>query len=335
MLYSQIAQPSRRNVLKLSAGAVLAAAAAKPGDAFAQMNKGMITAVVGFPPGGAPDLVARVIAAMLRERIGRTVIVENRPGANGLLAMQAVKNASGSNTMLIVGPIEMVTLSPHVKRVLPYNTMKDFAPVASISSNAYGLAVGPLAPVKTIPELVAWCKAHPQQATYGTSGIGTPHHLLGMIFARAAGIEFTNISYRGGTDVLKDVQGGSVASLIAALPLLVTRQRSGSLDVIATTGSERNKALPDVPTFAEVGYPAMTSSGVMGIFTSRATPASEVELIAEAMNNITRSPEFTAAAEKFGQDPNPLSRADFSALLQREYERWKGVVQETGFHPED
>ncbi len=289
--------------------------------------------LVGYPPGGAPDLVARALAEQLQARGGRPVVVENRSGANGQIAMETTRNASGLTVVL--APTEAIALNPHVKRTLPYDTFADFTPIASISSNTYGLAVGPLAPVKSIQEFATWCKANPEKATYGTPGVGTPHHLLGQYFGRAAGFEFRHIAYRGGGDVLQDVQGGTVASLIAALPLLITRQKPGVLTVIGMTGEVRDPALPDVATFAEAGYPTITADGSFGLFTSSKTPTTEVARLAELTNAIVRDPAFEKSIAKFGQKPHPLSVDEFKASLRQQFERWKAVVQDIGFKPED
>lgn len=326
--------PSRRRFLSAALAAGGAAAIARPMVVLAQSTK-PITLIVGFPPGGAPDLIARVVAESLKERTGRVVVVENRPGANGQMAMQATKNAgTGSTTTVIVSPIEAVTLQPHVKKSLPYDPAGDFTPLASLSSNAYGLAVGPLANVGSIKEFVAWCKAHEKDATFGTPGLGTPHHLLGEEFARLAGIKLTHVSYRGGNDVLQDVQGGSVASLVAALPLLVTRRQPGKLTVIGSTGTQRHPLMPEVPTFAEAGFPQMTSDGVMGMFTSVKTSKEDAKQIAVAMNEVVKTDTFAQSVSRFGQEPHPLDEKTLDALLKTESARWKKVVADINFAPD-
>lgn len=323
---------SRRTFLAGSTAAI--GLASGGGRAFAQADR--ITIIVGFPPGGAPDLVARVVAENLKERTGRTVIVENKPGANGQIAMQTVLNAThAQGTTLILAPAEAVTLQPHIKKSLPYNPATDFVPISGVSSNTYGLAVGPLSKATTLKEFIAWSKAHPKDAAFGTPGIGTPHHLLGMRLARAAGFEYTHIAYRGGSDVLQDVQGGTVSSLIAALPLLVTRHKPGVLTVLATTGTARHKSLPDVPTFAEAGFPQMNQDGIMGLFASAKLPAADAAALSKAMAEAIRSEGFARSVDRFGQQPHLQSAAEFAETLKKDSAAWKQVVVDIGFKPED
>lgn len=320
------------NRRKILTGAAAAAVTSLATPSIAQSK--LITVIVGFPPGGTPDLIARVVADIFKQRTGRTVVVENRPGANGQIAMQTAKNVAGG-TKVVVAPIEAITLTPYIRTHLPYDPMKDFTPLAALSSNAYGLAVGPLAQVTTVADFIAWCKANETSATFGTPGVGTPHHLLGQEFARLAGFKFTHVVYKGGTDVLQDVMGGAVASVISALPLLITRRKLSKLTVLATTGVQRHPILPEVPTFAEAGFPQLTSDGVMGLFTSVNTPKDEIQALSETMMAAVRGEAFVKSVERFGQEPRPLDRATFEALLKSESDRWGHLVAQAGFRPED
>jgi tripartite-type tricarboxylate transporter receptor subunit TctC len=330
MSETTFARLSRRQFMARMTAALGAAGLAGP--AFAQADR--VTIIVGFPPGGAPDLVARVVAESLQKRIGRTVIVENKPGANGQIAMQSAKAGSGQGTTLILAPAEALTLQPHIKKALPYEPMTDFVPVGAVSSNVYGLAVGPLSKTTNFKDFIAWAKANPKEAAFGTPGVGTPHHLLGMRLARAAGFDYTHIAYRGGSDVLQDVQGGTVSSLIAALPLLITRHKPGVLTIIATTGTERSKSLPEVPTFAELGYPQMNQDGIMALFASAKVPKDEVAALSKALAEAVRSDGFAGSVDRFGQQPYLHSVPEFQATLKHDFEAWKAVVKDIGFVPE-
>jgi tripartite-type tricarboxylate transporter receptor subunit TctC len=326
---------SRRQFAAWAAGGLTAAT--WPQRASAQADPGgRITILVGFPPGGTPDLVARVIAERMRARLGRPVIVENRTGASGQIAMQTARTAPAASTTLVLSPSEMLTLRPHVVKTLPYDPFADFVPVASLCSNPYGFAVGALTSVKSLAEFVAWCKANPRDATYGTPGAGTPHHFLGVMFARAAGIEFTHVPYRGGAIALNEVQSGQIAAIIAALPLLVTQLRpGGALNVLAITGRARSRSLPNVPTFAELGYEGLEAEGVLALVAPASLAAAEARKLTEAVEAIVRTDEFAQAVEKFGQQAYAMPAAEFATRLRRESERWKALVRDTGFKPEE
>lgn len=322
---------TRRKVLSHALMVSLGAATIRHSRAQGQPT---INILVGFPAGGTPDLVARMVAEHIRAGTGRTVIVENRTGGAGVIAMQSALSAQpAGGTTLVLSPAELLTLYPYVRASLPYDPFTDFVPVASLASNPYGIACGPQADTKSVPEFVAWCKANPGKANFGTPGSGTPQHFIGTMFARAAGIELQHIPYRGGAPALQDLLGGQIAALITALPLIVGPHRNGKLSVIATTGRGRSQNLEGVPTLSELGYRGLTQEGVMGLFATKSVPPDDIAQLGALLETYVRTPKFADAVRAFGQTPHALNREAYMQELRAGSEHWKTVVKESGFKP--
>jgi tripartite-type tricarboxylate transporter receptor subunit TctC len=320
---------SRRQILS---GSLAAAASAATIQTPRAQGPARITILVGFPAGGTPDLVARLISEHIRTKTGRTIVVENRTGGAGVIAMQAAVTAQPeAGTTLILSPAELLTLYPHVQATLRYDPFADFVPVASLASNPYGIACGPLAGVKTVPDFIGWCKANSAQANFGTPGAGTPQHFIGTMFARAAGIELQHIPYRGGAPALQDLLSGQIAALVSALPLIVGQHQSGTLAVIGTTGRARTASLPGVPTLVELGYASLVEEGVMGLFGTAKAPADDISQLSELLEAYVRTPEFAQTVRTFGQVPHSRTREAYLQELRAGSERWKAVVRDTGF----
>jgi tripartite-type tricarboxylate transporter receptor subunit TctC len=303
------------------------------GQACAQTGK-PLRVLVGYPPGGAVDVVAREIGEGLRTA-GYAVVVENRTGAAGRLATEQMLSAPPDGSTLVCMPGGNATIFPHVYPKLKYDPFKDLVPLAAACEFTFALGVGPGTPAKTLKEFVDWAKAHPGKASYGTPGGGTAMHFMGVMFARAAGFEFTHVPYRGGAAAIVDVLGGTVPALATTLPNLVQPHRQGKLRILAFTGSKRLPGLPDVPTFKEAGYPGLEITENFGFFAHARTPPAIVAELHAALRAAATQSRVTAALEKLEFDPVSMTQAEYAALLKADHERWGPVIKATGYKAED
>ncbi len=290
--------------------------------------------LVGFPPGGAVDVVAREVGEGLRSA-GYAVVVENRTGASGRLATEQLMAAPADGSIVVFMPGGNATIFPHVYARLKVDPMKDLVPLAAACEFTFGLGVGPGTPAKTLKEFVEWAKANPGKSSYGTPGGGTAMHFMGVMFARAAGFEFTHIPYRGGAAAIVDVLGGTVPALATTLPNLVQPHRQGKLRMLAFTGIKRMQGLPDVPTFTEAGYPGLEMTEKFGFFAHAGTPPAIVAELHSAMRAAASQPRVTAALQKLEFDPVSMTQGEYAALLRAEHERWGPVIKATGYKAED
>jgi tripartite-type tricarboxylate transporter receptor subunit TctC len=289
--------------------------------------------LVGYPPGGAVDVVAREVGEELRSA-GYTVIVENRAGAAGRLATEAMLQAPPDGTTVAMMPGGNVSIFQHVYPRLKYR-LEDLVPLASVCSFNFALAVGPGTPARTLKEFVTWAKANPGKANYGSPGGGTAMHFMGVMFARQAGIDFQHIPYKGGAAAMTDVLGGTTPALATTLPNLVIQHKAGKLRILAFTGEKRLPTLPDVPTFKEEGYPDLVISEVFGFFASAKIPAPVLAELEAAMTTAASRPRVVGAIDKLEFDTLVQGRAEFTARLKADLERWGPIVKATGYKVED
>jgi tripartite-type tricarboxylate transporter receptor subunit TctC len=315
----------RRHALALITAAGLAAFA--PSTVTAQTKP--LKILVGYPAGGAVDVVARQMAEEMRT-LGYNAIVENKTGAAGQLATEAMLAAPADGSTVVFMPGGNVTIFPHVYPSLRYG-MADLKPLTSVCSFTFALGVGPGTPAKTLKEFVDWAKANPGKANYGTPGAGTAMHFLGVMFARQAGIDFQHVPYRGGAAAMTDVLGGNISGLATTLPNLVTHHKSGKLRILAFSGDQPLPGLPGVSTFKDLGYPELQISEVFGLFASSKTPASIQAELEKAMMTAAKSPRLVAAIEKLEFDSEVLNSLEFSRKLKTDLERWGPVIKATGY----
>ena len=306
-----------------------------PGLASAQVPKN-IKVIVAFPAGGAVDVAARTYTEALRKATGATIIVENKTGAGGRLGTQSAKEAAPDGTTLLFSPSSILTVYPHVYKKLPYDTLKDFAPLAPASEYVFGLAVGPATPAKTLPEFLDWTRKNPDKASYGSSGAGTSPHFLGVMLGRAANVPLTDVPYRGGANALTDVIGGQLAAMMTTLPNLIQPEKSGRLRILAHSGQARLKDVPNVPTFKELGYPKLEIEESFGFFAPARTPAPVLDALNSAITAAGRSAEVQQGLAKLGfEAPPAIDRAKFTAMIDRELKQWAEIVKTSGFTPEE
>jgi tripartite-type tricarboxylate transporter receptor subunit TctC len=289
--------------------------------------------LVGYPAGGAVDVVARRLGEELRAQ-GFNAVVENRTGAAGQLATEAMLAAPTDGSTVVLMPGGNATIFPHVYPKLRYS-LADLAPLTSVCSFQFGLAVGPGTPAKNLKEFVDWAKANPGKASYGTPGAGTAMHFMGVMFAKMAGIDFLHVPYRGGAAAMTDVLGGTIPALATTLPNLVTHHKSGKLRILGFTGDRSLPGLPGVPTFKEQGYPELVLNEVFGVFASVKTPPPLLAELEKALVAAASTPAFVASIEKLEFDSGTMHSAEFVRYLKTDLERWGPVIKATGYTAAD
>lgn len=323
---------SRRQFL--AAAALPAATAALPSVAWAQNN--VVRLVVGFAAGGAADFVARQLAQHLQAELGRTVLVENRPGAGGRIAVDVVKAAPADGRTLLVTPGSILTIYPHVYDKLSYQPLRDLVPVANLCAVPYSMNVGPGVPasVLTLQDFAAWLKAHPQLASYGSPGAGTTPHFIGAMFAASVGIDYLHVPYKGGSLALQDVMGGQLTSSFNVVSEAVPHAHSPKLRTLAVSSQERIPQLPKVPTFAELGMKELTSQEWMGLLAPAGTKPEVVERLHAAANRSYAQPAVQKALAEMAFGVTTGTQAAFAQLLRQDLAKWGPVVRSTGFKAE-
>jgi tripartite-type tricarboxylate transporter receptor subunit TctC len=290
--------------------------------------------VVGFPPGGTVDLIARVVADKMKDTLGQPVVVENKPGAIGRIAADLVKAAAPDGTTIMVMPIGPMAVVPHVYADITYDPIKDFTPVALGATFPFAIAAGPGSGAKTWAEYAAWAKANPTKASYATSGAGSLPHFFGVLLGRGIGVEMVHIPYKGSAAYVNDLISGQVPSAIDAMADLTELHRAGKVKILASSGAKRSTALPDVPTFAELGVNNVEALGWFGFFAPAKTAKGIVDLLNRSINQALQSPDVAEKLSKVGIDPATGTPEDFAKIVASDYAKWGPIVKASGFKPE-
>ena len=286
--------------------------------------------LVGFPPGQATDMVARLVAARLAPMLGETVIVENRPGQGGSIALASLSQAPADGHAMVLAPLASLVVNPHIYKSTGYDTLKDFAPVALVADLPLVLVVNPSLPIKTVPELIAYARANPDKLTHPSSGNGTLSHLGIEVFKQHAGITILHVPYRGSVPAMTDLIGGVVNVAMDTVAVTEPFIRNGQMRLIASAYGKRVAAFPDTPTVAEQGFPEVDLSAWLGIVVAAATPKDRVDRLGAAINAITQSPDIVEKFTSLGAIPRALGPAEFGAYLASEDSRWSKVVKASG-----
>jgi len=317
----------RRRFLSLAAGAAMLPATSR--FAWAQdYPKRPIRWVVGFPPGGSTDIVARIIAPWLSERLGQQVIVENKPGAGTNLAAQSVVNAPpDGHTLLFVTPVNAINATLYGK--LPFNFMRDIAAIAGIVTVPFVLQVNPSFPAKNVAEFIAYAKANPDKVSMASAGIGSVPHMAGELFKLMTGVNMLHVPYRGSAPALSDLIAGHVHVMFDAMPASLPLIRSGALRALAVTTSDRSSALPDVPTVAET-VPGYETSSWYGIGAPKDTPSEIIERLNREIAAGLDNPIVKGRLAEANAAPMPLTSVQFGMHIAAETEKWARVVQAAG-----
>ncbi|MFN0299021.1 MAG: tripartite tricarboxylate transporter substrate binding protein [Burkholderiales bacterium] len=284
--------------------------------------------IVGFPPGGGTDAIARLMGQWLSQRLGQPLVIDNRPGAGTNIATEAVvKAAPDGHTLLLVGSPQAVNATLYDK--LKFSIVRDFAPVASIARGAYVMVVNPSFPAKTVPEFVAYAKANPGKITMASAGAGTPPHVAGELFKMMSGIDMLHVPYRGDVPALTDVLGARVDTYFSGLSGAIKHIRAGKLRALAVTTATPSEALPEIPAVSDfiAGYEA---SSFWGISAPKSTPVEIIEKLHKEINASLADPTLQARFSELGATAFPLSSVAFRDLIAAETEKWGKVVKFSG-----
>jgi tripartite-type tricarboxylate transporter receptor subunit TctC len=299
------------------------------GSALAQFPSKPITMVVGFEPGGGTDTVARVVAKFLAENIGQQVIVENRAGAGGNIAVDyTIKSAADGHTVVLAN-VGALTVNPHLIK-LGYDPMRDLAPVTMAVVFPNIIVAHPRIAAKTLADFVTLAKEKPGIITYGSSGVGGAGHLAGALLEQVAGIRLVHVPYKGGGPAMRGLLGGEIDCYISTPVAALPHIKSGRAIAIASTGTRRSTALPDVPTIAESGYAGYEAVNWYAYLVPARTPRPIVDLLNRELGKVLRTPAAVALLEKQGVDPEPGTPETLAAYMQREYQTWGKVVKDAG-----
>jgi tripartite-type tricarboxylate transporter receptor subunit TctC len=290
--------------------------------------------IVGFAAGGTADLIARVVAEKLKDSIGQPVIVDNRPGAIGRIAAEAVKNALPDGATIMVMPIGPMAVVPHVYKDIPYDPVRDFTPIALGATFQFAIAAGPASGAKNWAEFVAWARANPGKASYATSGAGSLPHFFGVLLGRGIGVEMVHVPYKGSAAYINDLLGGQVPAAVDAIADLTELHRAGRVTILASSGAQRSTALPEVPTFAELGVRNVAAMGWFGFFAPAKTPKPIVDALNRVINKALQAPDVVERLSKLGMDPATGTPEEFAKIVASDYAKWGPVVTASGFKPE-
>ena len=284
--------------------------------------------IIGFPPGGGIDIVARMIQPKLSEGLGQAVVVENRPGANGVLGMDAAAKAAHDGHTIFLGTLGNFSVNPALYPSLPFNVEKQFTPLTQLASVSFILYTNPNVPAKTVPELVAYAKASPNPLTFSSSGSGGLPHLAGELFAAVNGIKMTHIPYKGSAPAVAALMAGEIDVLFDNIPNILAQIKAGNVLAIAVTGLKPSPQLPGVPTVSETGAPGFEVNVWFGMQVPAATPKAVVSQINRQLAAIFREPDITKRFTDSGVQVVASTPEEFSQLLKSEVAKWGKVVQD-------
>jgi tripartite-type tricarboxylate transporter receptor subunit TctC len=314
----------RRKFLHLAAGAAALPAVSRV--AWAQVYPSRpVRIIVGFAPGGATDIMARLMGQSLSERLGQQFVIENRPGAASNVGTEAVVNAAPDGyTLLVVTSVNAINATLYEK--LNFNLIRDVAPVASTHREPFVMEANPSVPVKTVAEFIAHAKANPGKINMASAGIGSGNHISGELFKMMTGVNLVHVPYRGGGPALVDLLGGQVQVMFATMSSSIEYVRAGKLRALAVTTATRSPVLPDIPTVAEF-VPGYESSFWTGVGAPRNTPADIVEKLNKEINVALAEPKMIARLADLGGTALPGSPADFGKLIADDTEKWGKVIR--------
>src|SRR6516162_1779951 len=289
-----------------------------------------IRVLIAFPPGGPTDFVGRLIADKMSTLLGQRVYIENKPGANGTVGADNIAKADPDGYSLFLTTAGAVTISPHIIANIPYDSLRDFAPIAQVVTNTTVLVVNPKMAIKTAKELVALAKQKPGTIHFASTGIGSTTHLAQVLLADAAGASFLHVPYRGAAPMLTDLLGDQVQVVAADLTVLMAQIEVGTVVPIGAAADRRNQNIPDVPTLAEQGYPNTDASNWYALLAPAKTPTALIKKLNDAVNVALDDPDIRGKIVKSGAVPVGGTPEALGKFMRAEYDKWGRVVRDHG-----
>ena len=311
------------------AAALLRAMGAHAQEPVAAYPARPVRVVVAFTAGGTTDLIARSVGHQLADKLKQSFVIDNKPGSGGNIGTEFVVRAPPDGYTLIVNTVGPMTVNPTLYKKLPYNPLTDLVPVVMIADVPNVLVVNPSVPAATLDDFTTYAKGNPGQLSYGSDGIGTSSHLSGFMLARRAGFDATHVPYKG-VDALNDLLSGRLQFMFATIPSVIQHIQAGRLRAIAVTSSTRSRSLPDIPTVAERGFPGFQAGSWMGVFAPKGTPDAVIATLNKAVNEIIAVPAMQAQMVREGANPVGGTPAMLGQFTQKEFEKWRALVRESG-----
>jgi tripartite-type tricarboxylate transporter receptor subunit TctC len=310
--------------------ALLVAAAAQAASAQSAYPNRPVKILVGFTPGTAPDLAARILADRFAEIWGSPVLVEDVPGAGSNIATDRVAKAAADGYTLLMGGNSALVINPNLYETLPFDALKDFAPISQVFIAANVFALPPEVPVKTVADVVALAKAQPGKLSYAHGGVGTSQHLAAELFKYRAQVDIVPVAYRGTTALLPDLLAGRVTMSFANIVNVLPLAREGKLRALAITSIKRSPLAPDLPTMAEVGFPGFEAVPWFGLLAPAGTPKEIVDKIYAETARTLAMPEIRKKFDELGLEPIGNNPAEFAAVIKKETPEWAKVIKDAG-----
>jgi tripartite-type tricarboxylate transporter receptor subunit TctC len=321
---------TRRDTLAASAAALLGGIAHR---AFAQAAFETVRVITGFPPGGTSDTICRRVASKLAPGYGKSVVVENRAGAGGQIAIQGMKQMPADGTAILQTPMSMLGIYPHIYKKLQYDPIHDVTPVSLGAMFDFGFAVGPAVPasVTNIKEFLAWCKANPDKANFGSPAAGSVPHFIGVLIGRSGSVDLKHVPYRGTQPAILELIGGQIQAVSGPVGEFTQHVAAGKVRYLATTGARRNKFAPSVPTLVEQGLKDMAYNEWFGFYLPAKASPEVVQRANAALRAALAEKEVIDGLETMGLEAKSSSPAELAAMLKADTERWGPVVKAIGF----
>jgi len=318
--------------MKRRSFALAAASMLTPPAALAQ-DKPPIRILVGFPPGGSADIVARLLADKMRVTLAQSVLVDNKPGAAGRVALGEVKRAAPDGQTLVLAPSGALVVLPWLYKSLGYDPVRDFTPIARAVTFDFAITAGPAAPSGDLKTILAWMKDNPGKANYATPGAGTVPHFTGVLLSQGAGIPMTHVAYKGGAPAVNDLLGGQVPLMVDTPLETIEQHRAGKLRIVAVTGEVRTKSLPEVATLKEQGI-NMTADAFFGLYGPAGMPADLTARISRAVADALRQSDVSERIFSLGLAPAYGNGDELAATQAAHLARWETPIKASGFTAE-
>ncbi|HEY5291592.1 MAG TPA: Bug family tripartite tricarboxylate transporter substrate binding protein [Burkholderiales bacterium] len=323
---------SRRRFVGAAASAALGSLVS-PRLLQAQTLMDTVRIVTGFPPGGTSDTICRRVAERLRGNYAKATFVENRTGAAGQIAIEAMKNAPADGSTILQTPASMLMIYPYIYKKLPYDPFVDVVPVSLGATFVFGFAIGPAVPdsVRSVGDFLAWCKANPKLANFGTPAAGSVPHFLGALLEKASGVELRHVGYRGTQPAIIDLIGGQISAVCGPVGEFTQHVRAGKIRLLATSGTERTRFAPDTATFVEQGFPSVASDEWFGFFMPGKSQPAAVQRANAALRAALAAPDVIEGLAVMGLESKSSTPEELARLLRADHDRWGPIVKSIGF----